>query len=276
MNPLWTLAPLGALAGAAGMWAFLRIADTAALGAAANRIQAHLLEAWLFVDEPSLIWKTWRGLLAANARFLGLLLLPLAVLSVPMTPLLFLLDSQYGYEPLAVGKPALVTIGVNQPLAGLPHVPELAAPEGIAVESPALRVWSEREVSWRVRPERAVSGTLRCTVGGATVEKSVAAGAGPAYLSRKRTARLLEIVRYPTEAPLRAGPVEWIEVGYPATEVGPPGWETHWSAWFFGFSLIGAVALPRGWRPEAAGWAPGRGYLLRKGRKSPRSKPQST
>ena len=204
MNPLWTLAPLGALAGAAGMWAFLRIANTEALGKAAGRIQAHLLEAWLYVDEPAQMWKTWRGLLAANGRFLWRLLAPLAVISIPMTPLLFLLDAQYGHAPLERGKPALVTARLAGQSAAA--APVLMAPEGVAVEA-AVRVPGEREVSWRVRPERAMEGRLRVAVEGAAVER--------------------------------------IDVAYPAAEVGPPGWETHWSVWFFGFSVIGALALTR-------------------------------
>ena len=58
-------------------WIFRRAANGPAIRAAMNRIQAHLLEFWLFVDEPRAIWKSWKGLLAANARLLGRLLVPL-------------------------------------------------------------------------------------------------------------------------------------------------------------------------------------------------------
>jgi hypothetical protein len=272
MTPaLWTLAPASVLAGAVLMWAFRRLADREALRAAANRIQAHLLEFWLFVDEPSLVWKSWRGLLWANARFLRLLLVPLVVLSVPATPLYFFLDALYGSSPLRVGEPAVVTLKVrtckedrghsglaswkqplgspdrrvpqiflhvlSQPLDGL----ELKAPDGIAVEGPPVSVTGERELSWRIRPLRALSGTLEWTLAGRKVEKSVTAGPGSRYTSRKRTRSPLELVRYPTEAPLGAGPLEWIEVSYPYANVPFLGLETHWSVWFLAFSLLGAA-----------------------------------
>ena len=115
MSPLWTLVPLSLLAGGVLMWAFRRMADVAGIGRAAARIQAHLLEFWLFVDEPSLVWKSWRGLLGANARFLRLLLVPLVVLSIPMVPAWFVLDALYGNAPLVVNQPALVTAGVGAP-----------------------------------------------------------------------------------------------------------------------------------------------------------------
>ncbi len=115
MNPLWTLAPIGLVAGAVAMWLFRRLADRHALRIAANRIQAHLLEFWLFVDEPASVWKSWRGLLAANARLLRLLLVPLAAISLPMVPLFFWLDSVYGRAPLPPGKPVVVTAGCAGP-----------------------------------------------------------------------------------------------------------------------------------------------------------------
>jgi hypothetical protein len=238
MSALWTLAPVSLAAGALMIWVFRWTADTEALRTAANRIQAHLMEFWLFVDEPWLVWKSWKGLLIANARLIGLLAVPVVILSVPMTPLFFCLDAWYGSSPLRVGEPAVVTAAVNGPAV-------LKAPEGMLVESPPVRIFSQHEVSWRIRPLRPLSGELQLTAGGATVNKSVEAGQGLRYLSRKRTRSLLELVRYPTEAPLTAGPVSWIEVDYPAASVPFLGFEAHWSVWFIAFSLVGAVALGR-------------------------------
>lgn len=241
MNPSWTLAAISVLAGAATAWVFRLFSRGRGLRQAANRIQAHLLEFWLFVDEPALVWKSWRGLLAANARLLRVVLVPLVILSVPMVPLFYCMDSSYGHSPLAVGSPALVTIAVNQPLDRLS--PVLTAPDGLAIESPPVRVFSSRQVSWRIRPLHAMSGTLRCALGGSTVEKSVYAGPGFRRLSRRRSRSILDLVRYPAEAPLTAGPVEWIEVCYPSAAVRLCGVEAHWSVWFIAFSLLGAVAV---------------------------------
>jgi len=244
-SPLWTLGPVSVLAGALVMWVFRRAADGEAVRATVNRIQAHLMEFWLFVDEPWLVWKSWKGLLVANARLAGLLLVPLVILSVPMAPLFFCLDGFYGSAPLLVGQPAVVTVGINQPLDGLSAPPVLKAPEGMSVESPPVRVFSQGQVSWRIRPQRPLSGKLEVAVAGTTVEKSVEAGQGLRYLSKKRTRSLVELVRYPTEARLEAGPVDWIEVSYPPASVRFLGLEAHWSVWFMAFSLLGAVLSPR-------------------------------
>src|SRR5205823_1674724 len=142
MNPRWTLALAGMLCGAAMLWIVRRTSNGTAIRAVVNRIQAHLLEFWLYVDEPRAIWKSWKGLLASNVRLLGLLVVPFLILSIPSLPLFFLLDAIYGTTPLPVGKPAVVTLAFDG---------HLTAPEGISVETPPVRV-SSREVSWRIRP----------------------------------------------------------------------------------------------------------------------------
>ena len=240
MNLLWVLAAIGALAGAVSMLVFRLIADRQAIRESVNRIQAYLLEFWLFVDDPSLIWKSWRGLLAANVRLLRLLTVPVLVLSPPMAPLFYCLDSSFGHLPIPIGRPALVTVQLSQNLDV-----RLSAPEGIAIESAPLRVSSKRQVSWRIRPTRPLAGRLQCTVGGISMEKSIATGPGFRFLSQRRVNRAIDLVRYPTEAPLQAGQVDWIEVSYPPTTMTLLGLDAHWSIWFAASFLLGAILSPK-------------------------------
>src|SRR5689334_8952850 len=216
MSPLWTLAPVSLLLGAFLMWIFRRTTDRATLRETIRHIQAHLLEFWLFVDEPRLIGKSWKGLLLANLRLYRLLLAPLLILAALMTPLFFGLDAVYGSAPLAVGKPALITLGMGRPIELLPALPEFKAPQVIGIESPAVRVFSQRQVSWRIRPLVPLTGELRWSFDGKEIAKRVVAGQGLGYHARKRARSLIELVRYPVESPLPGGPVEWIEIDYPA------------------------------------------------------------
>ncbi len=234
MNPLWTLAPGSMLLGAAMLWVFRRTTDAQAVRSAINRIQAHLLEFWLFVDEPALIWKSWRGLIAAIGRLYHALLVPLVVISIPMVPVFFFLDAIYGSAALPVGKPALVTLAMDQLPNDLSALPRLQASAGISIESPPVRTWGLRQVSWRIRPLRAESEELRCFDGAKMVTKSVSAGDGFRHHSPRRTRSLLELVRYPTEAPLPDGPIEWIGISYPSGG--------YWWLWFLLFSTLGASA----------------------------------
>jgi len=225
------------------IWAFERLADLAALRQAFRRIQAHLLEFWLFVDDPGLVGKSWRGLLAANGRFLRALLPPLVVLSAALAPVFLLLDARYGTAPLPVGRPAVVTVALERPTAS----PSLGVPDGVALESPPVRVPAVGEVSWRIRPLRALSGELRCRIAGAEVEKAVEAGSGHRWVAPRRTRSLAGWLLHPGEARLETGVVRSIEIGYPAAAVTLFGIKAHWSLWFFGFSLAGAILGARLW-----------------------------
>jgi hypothetical protein len=170
---MWTLAIAGALYGFAMFWIWRRTARGPALLTAVKRIQGHLLEFWLFVDEPRAIWKSWKGLLVSNARLLRLLFVPFLIFSILSAPLFFLLDARYGTRPLEVGKPAVISIpfdGAHQ------RLPELVAPEGISIESPPVLVPSLHQVSWRIRPWRAFSGQLQWISGDAKLSRRINAG----------------------------------------------------------------------------------------------------
>lgn len=230
----------GILSGAAAGWLIRKMCDGAAIRAAVNQIEAHLLEFRLFADEPSVIWSSWRGLLAGNARLLYVLLPPVLILFIAGMPFFFFLDGLYATSPLPVGKPALVTVGFGTPLEALPVTPALRAPEGILVDMPPVRIFSERQVSWRIRPLRELSGTLQWRIGGADVSKTIAAGNAFAWHSAERTQSWIQWIRYPLEGPLPAGPMRWIEIAYPAAEPALFGLALPWAVWFLVFSCCGA------------------------------------
>jgi uncharacterized membrane protein (DUF106 family) len=168
----------GMVYGAVTIWIFRRVARREAILAAAKRIQAHLLEFWLFVDDPRAIAKSWKHLLGANARLLRLVMVPFLLLSILSLPLFLWLDARYGTSSLPVGKPSVVTLDFDGPANS---VPNLVAPEGISVETPPVLVPSLHQVSWRIRPVRALSGELKWDSGSTRPSKSVIAGDGNAY-----------------------------------------------------------------------------------------------
>jgi hypothetical protein len=125
----------------------------------------------LFTDEPSLVWKARIGLLSANARYLGLMLVPAAILTVPIVLLFAHLEAWYGLAPLPPGRATLVTVQMKTPLDLAAAT--LSAPPEIAVETPPVLALAARQVSWRIRPKAPVSGILRILMPGGTVEKTI-------------------------------------------------------------------------------------------------------
>ena len=233
-----TLIPISVLLGVAMLWVFRRTSNQKAIQSAKRRVQARLYEMRLFTDEPSLVWKAQIGLLAANARYLGLMLVPAAILTVPMLLLYAPLESFYGLAPLAPGDAALVTVQMKGPLDAAP-APALWAPREIAVETAGVRVLAERQVSWRIRPKAAVSSVLRI----GDVTKTIQAGKGRRFISKRRVSSLWGFIWHPAESPLPAGNIDWIEIRYPSASMGWLGLDLNWLIWLLLFSMLTALLL---------------------------------
>jgi hypothetical protein len=244
VKPMWTLIPISLLAGVGMLWVFSRTSNQKAIRAAKRKLQAHLYELRLFTDEPALVWQAQKALLWANLRYIGLMLVPAVILTIPMGILFVHLEAFYGVSPLPVGRSAIVTMKLTHPLVASETAPTLEAPAGIIVETPAVRVMGEREVSWRVRPERPVSGYLRFELSPQeTVEKKINAGTGPRYLSDRRVASSGELLWHPVEKRIQDARVEWIEVPYPPAKLHWLGLDLHWVVWFLVFSMASALLL---------------------------------
>ncbi len=238
------LAAVSVVFGLAVLWVFRRVSDQQRIRETKRRIKAHLYELRLFADEPALMWKSQAGLLKANARYLALGLKPALVIAVPAFLLFVQLDAYYGRAPLAVGDAAIVTAHWSRPLDFAAPAPVLQAPDGIVVETEAVRIPSAREMSWRIRPVRETSGLLRVLVPGGAVEKRIEAGDGPRYTSRRRVRSWTALIAEPTESRLPGSGIDWIEIEYPAATVPWMGLRFSWLVWVLVFSC-GAILLFR-------------------------------
>jgi len=238
-----TLIPISLLLGVAMLWVFKRTSNQKAIKAAKRRVQACLYEMRLFTDEPSLVWRAHMGLLSANARYIGLMLVPAVVLTVPMVLLFAHLEAWYGLTPLPPGRAAIVTVQMKTPLDPAAASPSLSAPPEVAVETPPVRILSERQVSWRIRPKAPVSGVLRIELPSGALEKKIEAGAGRRYISDRRVSGLFDLVWHPAESRLPAGNIDWIEIRYPSASMHWLGLDLHWLIWLLLFSMLSALLL---------------------------------
>jgi hypothetical protein len=130
---------------------FRRLTDKSRIGRSVNRILAHMMELGLFIDSPSLVFRAQRDLLRENFRLLRLTILPGAIIALLFVVLYPPMNAMYGHAPLPVGEPSVVTIQMKD--AAMPAV-QLEAPEGIIIETPAVRVLHDHQISWRVRALR--------------------------------------------------------------------------------------------------------------------------
>jgi hypothetical protein len=171
------------------------------------------------------------------------MLVPALMASVPMIVIFAQLECFYGYTPLAAGRDAIVTVQMKDGAGDT--APVLRAPEGVTVESPAIRAEESGQISWRIRAERPVSGQLQFVFPDRTVEKSIRVGAAPQYVSERRVSSLLDLVWYPGESRLPSGPLDWIEIRYPSATVHALGMDLHWLIWLLLVSMLSALVFKR-------------------------------
>jgi hypothetical protein len=244
---LWSpglgLALISAAAGVGMLWVFQKTSNQAGIRAAKRLVQAHLLELRIYRDEPGVMWRAQKSLAAANLRYLGLMLWPALVMGLPLGILLVHLDAFYGRAPLPVGAAAIVTMGIREPAGG--SVPVLDAPRDVAVETPAVRVPDQGQVSWRIRPHAALSVLLRIRVDGGTVGKRIEAGQGPCFVPGRKVSSLGDALWHPGEPRITVPGVGWVEIRYPNTTVRWLGIRMHWLTWFIVISMLAALLLKK-------------------------------
>jgi hypothetical protein len=249
-SPGLGLALISAAAGVAMLWVFQKTSNQTAIRAVKRRVQAHLLELRIYRDEPGVMWQAQKSLLASNLRYMGLMLWPALIMGLPFAILLVHLEAFYGRAPLPVGAETIITMGVRGPAAGA--VPVLDAPAEVAVETPAVRVLDQGQVSWGIRPRAAVSGVLRIRVDGGTVEKQIESGRPgnpePRFVAGRKVSSLWDSVWHPDEPRIAATGVDWVEIRYPDARVEWLGIRMHWLIWFIVVSMLAALLLKKRFR----------------------------
>ena len=238
-HALTVLALSGLLCGALCVALFRRLADFASLRQALRRILAHLLEMHVYLDDPIIVFRAQRKLLADNARLLRAILLPVLILA----PFVFFtsesLAAAYSRAPLSPGQTALLTLAWNGPHGE--QRPTLHPPSCVAVETPGVRALRTAEVVWRIRALAPCAATLELANADRLTYSPIAVSEGLAThrLRSGPFARLLD----PLNRPISDPNIAFIETTYPLARF----YGLRWFSWFTLFYLAGAVllALPR-------------------------------
>jgi hypothetical protein len=201
----WSLTAFAAVSGVAMLWVFGRFSKRERVAYAKRQARAQLYAMRLYAGDPALIFRAQKQLLVWNARYLALLLPPMAIMIIPGILLFAALDYLYGKRPIQPGESAIVS-------ARFPDVVDLHTLQpalesrGFIVETPAVRLPDRGEVYWRVR------------------------AAGRASRSVAVSPR---------------GPVRRIEVAYPAACLDVFGYRVDWLVWFLAISLLAMFVTSR-------------------------------
>ena len=232
-----SLVLISAACGLAAAWVFRHATDRTAVRIARKRVYARLLEFRLFADEPLLIFRAQLALVGENARLFTLLLPATLISGIPLAWIVLQLDAVYGYRPLTVGQAATVTAQLDSGIQSGDAHSSLETPPGILVETPPVRDFEDRQISWRIRAIRPASGLLKLTLRGHTIEKNLSAGDRTIFLSQRRTHSLFQYFLHPEEPRIQTPAVVWIAVDYPKTDA--------WIGWFLAISSASALVFGR-------------------------------
>ncbi len=243
-----SLTVLGILTGLAVLPVFGRFSNNAGIALAKRKIRAALYEFRLFGDEPRLVFRAQGQLLLWNARYIGLVLKPVAVVIVPIIVLTVLMDSVYGHHALNVGESTMVTARMADAVDLNTVSPELRG-TNIAIETPSVRIPDEHQVVWGVRAtgtgqDKLWLGVAGNDTGGNAVTKSVDVGPGLRVVSERRVTSFLDWLVYPGERLLpRDGRFRWIDIQYPDAGVQLFSFSIPWIVWFIVVSWITVFAF---------------------------------
>jgi len=243
--PLAGLCAVSAATGILLLLVFRYTSNQAGIGAAKERIKAHVLEIRLFKDDPLLVLQAQKAIVLSTLGYLKFTLVPLAVMLIPVVYLALHLDLVFGYHPLRPGEVTIlgVTLAEGVPLNG-PAV-ELTVPEGLTVETPSLRIGAKREVDWRVKAVKEGSFTLTIKVADRVFQKELKVGECLAQVTpERRRGASIERLWSPGESLLPPdSPVDAITVRYRPRTFELFGWETHWLVLFFLGSMVAGYSL---------------------------------
>lgn len=243
--PIIGLTVISIAAGVGMLWVVGKTSNQVRIKQVKRAVTASLLELRVFADEPAATGRALQSLFSSNLRYMGLALMPALWLAVPMGLLLIHLESFYGRAPLTPGRETLVTMRMAPGWNADAAPPALEAPPQVSLTAPPVRATSAREVSWRLLPASAVSGSLVFTVDGVQVRKLIEAGGGQRFVPGRSVSSAIAALWSPAESRVASNAVEWVEVRYADASLRVFGVEVNWLVWFFLVSLVAALLLKK-------------------------------
>lgn len=243
LPPAVALAAISCGSGVLLVWLFGRLSDQRRVREVRDRIRGNLIGVRLFRRDVAVVLRLQRSIAADTLRFLRLAAVPMIVLAAPVVPIAAQLHLRFAAAPIAPGDAAVVTATVRDASA-LDGPLALAAPAGVTVETPPVRIRATREIAWRVRVERPGRHVLRVTLGEETIEKTLVGGTGWGSVPQIRTGRgSLAVLFHPGEPPIPADhAVEAVEVACPPLDLRLLGLQVDWLVAFLVLSMATGFA----------------------------------
>ena len=209
------------VSGVVMVWIFGKVSDQDTIKQLRERIRGNLIGVRLFQSDIGVVLQLQRRIFGDTFSYMRYALVPMVVLLVPVVLIMTQLNLRFAARPLEPGESALIKAYVRD--AGLlDGEVSLEVPDGMTVETGAVRIRSAREVAWRVRVDSRGGHRMKVQVGGQELETRLIAGNEWGAVPQRRTGRgMWDTLLYPGEPPIpNDHPVEAVEIVYPPLELG--------------------------------------------------------
>ena len=199
-----------------------------------------------FRNDIGVLLRLQRTIVFDTFRYMKYSVTPMLFMLIPVIVVMIQLNLRFALRPLEPGETTLFKVHVGD-ADTIGEGVTIEVPEGIALETPAVRIPSKREVAWRIRADEPGQYVVRVTAGGDTVEKEVVIGTAWTAVSPSRFARdPLNNLLYPGEHPIPGdSSVETITVNYPELDITVFGFAINWLVLFFVLSIRIRIRLQR-------------------------------
>ena len=245
--PIWAMLVISLVSGVLMVWIYGKTSNQTALHTLRNRVRGNLIAVKLFQDDISVVLKMQWRILKDTLLSFRYQLVPILVLIVPVLLIMIQLNLRFAIQPLKPG----ATTTITATLQGLSPVDEqitLEAPDGVVVETEAVRIEAKSEVSWRVRGVEPGRHQLTVRAGEHAEEKELVVGESWGKVSPLRTGKgFFDSLLWPGEPPIASqSPFETIAIEQAqALPLPLPliGWHWHWMIHFLVFSILFGFAF---------------------------------
>ncbi len=213
---------------------------------------ACVMELHLFRHDPVVTFGACRRILIANLVYLRHLLRPLCWTLLPGLLILVQLNCWYSRRPLQPGESAVLEVALTDGTSVLNHSLSVKTSDALAVETPAMRVPSTNQLSWRLRALDDSDAWVGMTSNDVDIRQQVAVGDIFAKVAETRVrAGSWQALFHPADQPFDAASgIESITVRYPPQTLAIGWTQFNWIVVFlvltiaFGALLKGPLKAP--------------------------------
>ena len=238
--PGWlSITVISAVLGVLLLVIFKYTSNQKAIGRVRDDIKANLLAVKLFKDSISVTFRSQARVFAGSFKLLFYAIVPMLVMIVPVCLILSQMGLWYQARPLRPSdEPVMVKLKLNNNLDTSPQVTLESLPAARTMIGP-VRVFSKKEIYWKIKPIEDGNYNLIFHVGGRRYEKQLAVGEGFMRLSPIRPGPdFSDILLYPLERPFTPDSAVYsISIFYPERDsrISGTNW---WIVYFFIASMI--------------------------------------